>query len=306
MHSKHIQRASRWQLVLAVLACLAFSKWSPAQTVNPDAPKKPKFDITKPLGDTYAAASSVAIEQSRLVIYRPRTSDEKSGVISVYINDRYHTALQQDAFSVVCFDTTKAQLRTRLINAQGELQPELDTRNALGFKRGESLYLRVTDLKNGRTRMDIVPANTASQDLSQARQQKHAISRVPEARPCKQDPGPVITFGSDTVFEPQETTLTPAGEKELSQIVDKINSKYKNLDGVKVHIVGYADDTPEEPHNERLSLARAQSVRTYLINSGLRTEALTHEGRGSKDKNLVSAMGRSGRRVEVAVAVELH
>ncbi len=86
MHSKHIQRASRWQLVLAVLACLAFSKWSPAQTVNPDAPKKPKFDITKPLGDTYAAASSVAIEQSRLVIYRPRTSDEKSGVISVYIS----------------------------------------------------------------------------------------------------------------------------------------------------------------------------------------------------------------------------
>ena len=272
MHSKHIQRASRWQLVLAVLACLAFSKWSPAQTVNPDAPKKPKFDITKPLGDTYAAASSVAIEQSRLVIYRPRTSDEKSGVISVYINDRYHTALQQDAFSVVCFDTTKAQLRTRLINAQGELQPELDTRNALGFKRGESLYLRVTDLKNGRTRMDIVPANTASQDLSQARQQKHAISRVPEARPCKQDPGPVITFGSDAIFDLKKTeihAISVEGRQELKNIIQKINVKYKTFADVKVHVVGFADDESNETLNRRISHERAKTVRAFFKAQGL-------------------------------------
>lgn len=306
MHSKFLQRASRWQLILAVLACLAFSKWAPAQTANADTPKKPKFDITKPLGESYAAASTVAIEQARLVVYRPRHTDEKAGVISVYLNERYHTSLQQDAYSILCLDANKAKLLTRLIDADGEQDDELETSKTLALKRNESVFLRVTDLKNGRTRMDIVPAKTANEELSQARQQKHALSRSPDVRPCKQEQGTVITFGSDAVFAPQQTTLNQDGEKELLQIVNKINNKYKNQQDIKVHVIGYADDTPEEPQNERLSVARAQTVRSYLIENGLRKEALSHEGRGSKDKNLAMAMGRSGRRVEVAVVVELR
>lgn len=318
MHSKFIQRAPRWQVVLALLACAFFTNWAPAQ---PDAaqatqaaqaaqaasaPKPPKFDITKPLGDTYAAAPSLAIEQARLVIYRPRRTDEKAGVISVYLNDHYHTSLQQDAFSVLCLDHTQAQLRTRLIDAQGEQNAELDTHSSMAFKRGQSVFLRLTELKNGRTRMDIVPAKTANQDLSLARQQKHALSRAPDARPCKQEQATIITFGSEAVFQPEQTALSPDSEKEMLQIVDKINHKYKNLEGVKVHVVGYADDTPEEPVNERLSLARANAVKAYLASNGVQKEAISHEGRGSKDKQLAMVVGRSGRRVEVAVVVELR
>jgi len=305
MHNKHIQRAPLWQVVIAVIICVFFAKWAPAQTLGADAPAKPKFNITQPLGETYAAATSVAIEQARLVIYRPRINNEKAGVISVYINDKYHTSLLQDAYTVVCFDTTKAQLRTRLINAQGDQQTELDSRSALGFKRGESLFVRVTDLKNGRTRMDIVPEKTANPDISQARLQKHAISRVPEAKPCQQE-DLVITLGSDAVFQPKETELNAEGKKELLQIVDKINVKYKSFHHVKVHVVGYADDLPEERDNERIALERAQAVRAYFISNGIRAEALTLEGRASIDKNNAGAAERAGRRVEVAVAVELR
>ncbi len=316
MHSQFIQRAPRWQVALALLACALFTNWAPAQ---PDAAqsadaaqaasasnKLPKFDITKPLGDTYAAAPSLAIEQARLVVYRPRRTDEKAGVISVYLNDHYHTSLQQDAFSVLCLDHTQAQLRTRLIDAQGEQNAELDTRSSMAFKRGQSVFLRLTELKNGRTRMDIVPAKTANQDLSLARQQKHALSRAPDARPCKQEQATIITFGAEAVFQPEQTALSPDSETEMLQIADKINRKYKNLEGVKVHVVGYADDSPEEPHNERLSLARASAVKAYLANNGVQKEAISHEGRGSKDKPLAMVAGRSGRRVEVAVVVELR
>ena len=306
MHSKFIQRAPRWQIIFAVLACVFFTKWAPAQTSKTDAPQKTKFNINKPLGDVYAAAPNIATEQARLIIYRPRTTQEKEGVISVYINDRYHTSLQQDAFSLVCFDTTKAQLRTRLINAQGVHSPELDAHNALALVRGEPLFLRVTDIKDGRTRMDIVSANIANKDLSETREQKHTISRVPEARTCRQAQDTVITFGSDAAFKQHETVLTSEGEKELLQIVEKINVKYKSFNHVKVHVVGYADDTPEEPKNQRLSLERAQAVHQYFISNGLRTQALTFEGRGSYEKERAFSMGYSSRRVEVAVAVELR
>jgi OOP family OmpA-OmpF porin len=318
MHSKHFRHAPRWQSALAIIACAFLAKWAPAQTdaaattpattagKSAQAAKLPKFDITKPLGDTYAAAPNLAIEQARVVIYRPRRTEEKAGVISVYLNERYHTSLQQDAFSILCLDTTQAQLRTRLIDIHGDQNDALDTSKAMTFQRGQSVFLRLTDLKDGRTRMDVVPAKTANQDLSLARQQKHALSRAPDARPCKQEQATIITFGAEAVFQPEQTALSPDGEKEMLQIVDKINLKYKNLDGVKVHVVGYSDDTSEESKNEQLSLARALAVRSYLTSQGLQTQGISHEGRGSKDKQLSMVVGRSGRRVEVAVVVELR
>lgn len=318
MHPKHFLRVPRWQTALAIIACAFLSKWAPAQTEaatttpattagkSAQATKLPKFDITQPVGDAYAAAPSLAVEQARVVIYRPHRTDEKAGVISVYLNERYHTSLQQDAFSILCLDTTQAQLRTRLIDVHGDQNDALDTSKAMTFQRGQSVFLRVTDLKDGRTRMDIVPAKTANQDLSLARQQKHALSRAPDARPCKQEQATLITFGSEAVFQPEQTALSPEGEKEMLQIADKINRKYKNLEGVKVHVVGYADDTSNEPKNEQLSLARALAVRSYLTSQGLQTQRISHEGRGSKDKQHAMPVGRSGRRVEVAVVVELR
>jgi hypothetical protein len=53
-----------------------------------DASTKPKCGVAKPMGDTYAAAKSVASEQTRLVLYRaPIDTDtpaDKLGVVSVY------------------------------------------------------------------------------------------------------------------------------------------------------------------------------------------------------------------------------
>jgi hypothetical protein len=44
-----------------------------------------KYGINKPLGDTYAAVTSVADEQTRIVLYRAPTPDT-SGVVSVYLS----------------------------------------------------------------------------------------------------------------------------------------------------------------------------------------------------------------------------
>lgn len=36
MHYKHIQRAPLWQVVIAVIICVCFAKWTPAQTLGAD------------------------------------------------------------------------------------------------------------------------------------------------------------------------------------------------------------------------------------------------------------------------------
>jgi hypothetical protein len=66
------QRAVRWCFAGFALAVLV--PHAHAQTG--------KYGINKPLGDTYAAVTSVADEQTRIVLYRAPTPDT-SGVVSV-------------------------------------------------------------------------------------------------------------------------------------------------------------------------------------------------------------------------------
>jgi len=275
-----------------------------------------KYGINKPLGDTYAAVTSVADEQTRIVLYRAPTPDT-SGVVSVYLNERYHASLQKEAFSVVCLSGQNADVRTRYLPAHNaDIRPELDTRLAVAMKGGQSVYLRITEVANGTSRIDLVAPKVALKDLTDARQQMHTLSRVPGVQVCREaeetrfafDPN-VITFGSDAIFEHKKTeihAISTQGRQELKQIVEKINVKYKTFKDVKVHVVGFADDEADDALNRRLSEERAKSVRAFFKAQGLRATALTHEGRGAEEKQKAQLFGLSPRRVEVEVAVELR
>lgn len=232
-----------------------------AQTDKETPPSKPKYGVNKPLGETYAAAKSVADEQTRLVLYRAPLDTRKAtdkaadqaGVVSVYLNDRYHASLQQEAFSVVCLVGKKAEVRTRFLpDHTADINPELDTRHTVAMKGGQSVYLRVAELTGQKSRIDVVTPQTAAAELTNAKQQMHTLSRVPGVQPCREaedtrivfDPN-VITFGSDAIFEPKKTeihAISVQGRQELKQIVQKINVKYKTFADVKVHVVGFADD----------------------------------------------------------------
>lgn len=254
-------RAVRWRFAILMFATTASCVPAHAQTDKDKAPSKPKYGVNKPLGETYAAAKSVADEQTRLVLYRAPLDTRKDtdkpadqvGVVSVYLNDRYHASLQKEAFSVVCLVGKKADVRTRFLpDHTADINPELDTRHTVAMKGGQSVYLRVAELTGQKSRIDVVTPQTAAAELTNAKQQMHTLSRVPGVQPCREaedtriafDPN-VITFGSDAIFEPKKTeihAISVQGRQELKQIVQKINVKYKTFADVKVHVVGFADD----------------------------------------------------------------
>ena len=132
-----------------------------------------QYGINTPLGDTYAAVTSVADEQTRIVFYRAITPDT-TGVVLVYLNERYHASLQKEAFSVVCLSGQNADVRTRYLPAHNaDIRPELDTRLAVAMKGGQSVYLRITEVANGTSRIYLVAPKVALKDLTDARQQMH-------------------------------------------------------------------------------------------------------------------------------------
>jgi len=279
---------------------------------------KSGYGIARPLGDTFSAsaASNIDATQSQLVIYRaPSRTD--SGVVSLNLDDNYHVALQSNAFSLVCLDNDTVDVRTRPAKFAADQAPIPETRLSLPLKKASAHFVRISHRADGRVQFEPVPTRVALDELKDARQQMHILNRAPVVRACKpvknnETPvATVITFGADMAFRDKKTslqTITPESKNDLEQVLEKINKKYANATEVHIHLVGYADDTSDEPANLRLSMARAQAVQSYLLQNGIRPKELSLESRGSQDSlrgtNANPSSTKKKVEIEVKVAIK--
>jgi outer membrane protein OmpA-like peptidoglycan-associated protein len=99
-------------------------------------------------------------------------------------------------------------------------------------------------------------------------------------------------------FETGKSTLTPESETILNGVAESLVAN----DTIRVQVTGHTDNTGSLAINRRLSRARADAVRTYLISRGVAEARLTARGFGP-DQPVASnktAEGRAqNRRVEL-------
>jgi outer membrane protein OmpA-like peptidoglycan-associated protein len=99
-------------------------------------------------------------------------------------------------------------------------------------------------------------------------------------------------------FETGKSTLTPESETILKGVAESLVAN----DSIRVQVTGHTDNTGSLALNRRLSRARADAVRTYLISGGVAESRLTARGFGP-DQPIASnktAEGRAqNRRVEL-------
>lgn len=98
-------------------------------------------------------------------------------------------------------------------------------------------------------------------------------------------------------FETASARLTPAG----SRILDEMAEAIKRIGSPQLQLIGHTDSAGRREANVELSLARANSVRAYLIDKGIPAASLSTAGAGP-DRPLGSndtAEGRArNRRIE--------
>ncbi len=103
--------------------------------------------------------------------------------------------------------------------------------------------------------------------------------------------------------------IKPDGRDELKRIALAINK----ASDVRVSVVGHTDRIGSDESNQRLSQARAETVRGFLIDQGVPAERTTAGGRGEREpttRGCQDALGRRAlveclapdRRVEIAVS----
>lgn len=80
-------------------------------------------------------------------------------------------------------------------------------------------------------------------------------------------------------FEPGTSTLTPDSQARLGDIIERARAR----SGGEIVVSGHTDRQGTLEANDRLSLERAQAIRTLLVERGFKPELVEAVGRGERE-----------------------
>lgn len=113
----------------------------------------------------------------------------------------------------------------------------------------------------------------------------------------------LIVNMSDVLFDTGSAALKPGAREKLA----KISGIVLAHPGLKLEVEGHTDSVGGDAYNQTLSEKRADSVRTYLIQQGVRSDTITARGFGKTmpvADNATAAGRQANRRVELVVSGE--
>ena len=108
-----------------------------------------------------------------------------------------------------------------------------------------------------------------------------------------------VTLTANTYFDFDKTALKPEARATLSALAEKIRDIRLEV----VIAVGHADWTGTDAYNLRLSRARAEAVKRFLVGQGIEANRIFTEGKGERSP-IADNRTREGRAKNRRVEVE--
>jgi OOP family OmpA-OmpF porin len=132
------------------------------------------------LSDKFVATEVPAQEQ-KLVIYRHPKYAQSDGVVSLFINERYHASLVAGGFTEVCLPRGAVNIKLRNTKAAQRTNANFTTAQ---INMAEQIgYLSVFDDSGAPTMVKVTEA-TALAELNDLLRQVHTLSRMPNQQSC--------------------------------------------------------------------------------------------------------------------------
>ncbi len=156
-------------------------------------------------------------------------------------------------------------------------------------------------------------AQVQAQDADRARQQAEAdrdrmreqlmqqLNMVLETRESARG---LIVNMSDVLFDFGKATLKPGTREKLA----KISGILLAYPGLTLEVEGHTDSIGSDEYNQKLSEARANAVRDYLIGEGIKPDSITARGLGKSQpvaSNSTPEGRQQNRRVEMVVSGDI-
>jgi len=129
----------------------------------------------------------------------------------------------------------------------------------------------------------------------------------PKPKPMVRPTTQKVTLSTDALFDFDKSVIKPDARMKLDDLVGKI----KDVNLEVVIAIGHTDRIGSDAYNMKLSLRRANAVKSYLIRKGIPANRIYAEGKGEKQpvkdcprfmetKRLIACLAPN-RRVEVEV-----
>lgn len=109
-----------------------------------------------------------------------------------------------------------------------------------------------------------------------------------------------VTYAADAFFDFDKSVLKAEGKAKLDDLVGKV----KGINLEVIIAVGHTDSVGTDGYNQKLSVARSEAVKAYLVSKGIEKNRVYTEGKGEKQPvaDNKTAEGRAkNRRVEIEV-----
>ncbi len=109
-----------------------------------------------------------------------------------------------------------------------------------------------------------------------------------------------MTYAADAFFDFDKSVLKAEGKAKLDDLVGKVA-------GISLEViiaVGHTDSVGPDAYNQKLSIARSEAVKAYLVSKGIEKNRVYTEGKGEKQPvadNKTSEGRAKNRRVEIEV-----
>jgi OOP family OmpA-OmpF porin len=246
--------------------------------------------VTEPMADLYVANKKIKPKLALITFYRPQQG-YMPGVASLEVNGRYHGALQLGAYSELCLPAGVVSVAARMTQVGAQIKGFHDATTTLALQEDQSIYLRLVDFGDGRATLSQVQADIALAELKGTRRQAHVRSRVPGAVECvdsniqiaqKKESLILIADGVFKFGRSEINVSNVSARQSIDDLVSHIKQTYGNNKNIMVSIVGHTDPIGNAEANKRLSAARANAIRDYMVKGGLLSDQVSSEGVGSE------------------------
>ncbi len=101
------------------------------------------------------------------------------------------------------------------------------------------------------------------------------------------------TLSQNIRFSTASSDLSPSSRRALDEIAAEMRKSVNSFE--KVRISGLTDATGDSERNQRLSLARAERVRNYLISKGVPEEKVEAIGKGPASSETMASASQHAR-----------